>query len=280
MPSPRFRIALVAVAALALVAVPAAPALAAAPTGWVRVAHLSPDTKSVDVRLVSLSSGAGVLRIDDVAYGAVSKYWALPVGGYAVAMRPAGAAADSTPVVEASVQVRAGGASTIAVFGRNADLRTKEIRDDLALPKAGDARVRVVQASTSAAAVRVTAGDETLAAAAAPATVSPYVAVRAGRSTLEATRGAERATSAVDLRAGQIASVFVLDDADGGIVLRRVLDSASVGGVPKGYLATGGGYLVHEAAQQRDQALAAGGAAAFAAATAGFVLWRRARARA
>ena len=283
MPSSRIRALIVAISigALALVAVPTA-AYAAAPTGWVRVAHLSPDTKSVDVRLASLGSTSTVLSIDDVSYGSVGRYWSLPVGDYAVAMRPAGSSASSTPVVQASVTVKAGGASTVAVFGKNADLRTKVIDDALTLPKTGDARVRIVQASTAADPVTVTAAPATtIVSDAGTTTVSPYADVRAGSWKLTATSGTRSTTETVALKAGQIASVFVLDDASGGLVLRRVLDSASVGGVPKGYLATGGGYLVHEADQQRDRTLVAGGLGLLAAAavTTGVVVRRR-RARA
>jgi len=284
MPTTRIRAAflVVATAALALVVAPAAPALAApSSTGWVRVAHLSPDTKSVDVRLVALSGGSKVLRIDDVAYGAVSKYWSLPTGSYAVAMRPAGASANSTPVVQTSVDVKAGGASTVAVFGKNADLRTRIVRDALTLPKSGAARVRVVQASTGSTPVTVKTGGSAIVSDAATTTVSPYKEVRAGRWTLDASRGTARTSSTIDLKAGQIASVFVLDDAKGGIVLRRVLDSASVGGVPSGYLATGGGYLAHEERQQDDLLLAsAAGGVLVAAAAGAAVTVRRRRVRA
>lgn len=288
MPEFRTRAVLLAVAAVAfgLVAAPAASAVAAptsAPTGWVRVAHLSPDTKSVDVRLVALSGGSKVLGFDGVAYGAVSKYWSLPAGNYAVAMRPAGAPPGSTPVVETSVDVKPGGASTVAVFGTNAHLRTRIIDDALTLPKAGNARVRVVQASTSSTPVTVTASGSTIVSAAATGSVSSYKQVHAGRWNLEATRGGSRATTAIDLKAGQIASVFVLENADHGIVLRRVLDSASVGGVPSGYLATGGGYLAHRAQREQGlmQASAAGGLLVTAAAvTTGLALRRRRRAQA
>ncbi|MBW4042231.1 MAG: DUF4397 domain-containing protein [Acidobacteria bacterium] len=270
------------IAGVALVATPM-PAMAATSTGWVRVAHLSPDTKPVDVRLAALDGGGKVLSIDDVSYGSVSKYWSLPVGDYAVAMRAAGSAASSTPVVSTSVSVTAGSAATVAVFGTNADLTTKVIADSLTLPKAGDARVRVVQASTSADPVTVTAAPTTpILSDASTTTVSPYADVQAGSWTLRATSGTKSATETIDLRSGQIASVLVLDDATGGIVLRRVLDSSSVGGVPRGYLATGGGYLAHAAAQQQlDTMLAAGGLGVLAAAgvITGLVARRR-RARA
>lgn len=282
MPTSRIRIAVVAVAiaVLALVAVPTS-AVAATPTGWVRVAHLSPDTRPVDVRLASLGGSSKVLAVDDVSYGAVSKYLPLPVGNYAVAMRPAGGSASSTPVVQTFVTVTAGGATTVAVFGTNADLKTKVIDDSLTLPKSGKARVRVVQASTAAAPVTVTAAPATtIVSDATTTTVSPYADVTAGTWKLTAVGGTKTTTATVALEAGQIASVLVLDDASGGIVLRRVLDSASVGGVPKGYLATGGGYLAHQADQRRELILTAGGLGLLAAAVlaTGFAVRRRARA--
>jgi hypothetical protein len=283
MPSPRLRAVLVAtaIAVLALVAVPTA-SYAATPTGWVRIAHLSPDTKPVDVRLASLGGSSTVIAVDDVAYGSVSKYLTLPVGNYAVAMRAAGSSASSTPVVQTFVAVKAAGASTVAVFGKNADLKTKVIGDALTLPKAGKARVRVVQASTSADAVTVTAAPATtIVSDASTETVSPYADVKAGTWKLTATSGTRTTTETVALKAGQIASVFVLDDASGGITLRRVLDSASVGNVPKGFLATGGGFLAHQADQQRDLMLMAGGLGLLAAAgvvTGVSVRRRRARA--
>ena len=105
--------------------------------------------------------------------------------------------------------------------------------------------MRVVQASTSSDPVTVTAAPQRRRSSRTrrTTTVSPYADVQGGH--LEADRDPRTASTTATrpslLKAGQIASVFVLDDASGGIVLRRVLDSASVGGVPKGYLATGGG---------------------------------------
>ena len=77
--------ALVAVVTIAATATPAlaAPATAPAATGsvgWLRIAHLSPDTKSVDVRVSALMGGAAVYDLDSVKYGAVSSYRSMPAG--------------------------------------------------------------------------------------------------------------------------------------------------------------------------------------------------------
>lgn len=271
-------------AAAALVLLPVLPAHAATGTGWARVAHLSPDTRQVDVRLAPLDEGGKVIRIDDVAYGAVSKYLSLPAGEYAVAMRPAGSPDSATPVIQTSFVVKAGTASTVAVFGRNADLQPKVIVDSLRQPARGDSRVRIVQAATGDDPVTVTAADDderTLVSNASLGTVSDYADVPAGTWRLTALRDSVAATSKVRIGTGQIATLFVLEDADGSLVFKRVLDSSSVGDVPTGFLATGGGYLAHQGEQQEGGLLGIGGAVLAAmAAAAAIVLLRRRRAHA
>lgn len=269
-------------AAAALVVLPAEAATAAdSATGWVRIAHLSPDTKQVDVRLAPLDGGGKVLDLDDVAYGTVSHYWSLPTGDYAVAMRPAGSPASSAPIITASVDVAAGSASTVAVFGRNAHLDTKVVHDDLTAPADGTARVRVVQASTASTPVTVAGSGSdgtTIARAATTATVTPYAAVDAGAWHLVLTAGARRSVDSVPVTQGQVVSLFVLDEAGGGLTVRPVVDSSGAGSTPKGFLATGGGFLARQA-ETRDRiagtaGAAAGGAALLAAAV---VLVRRRR---
>ena len=94
----RFAAAVAVAGTILAASLAAAPAASAATgTGWVRVAHLSPDTKQVDVRLVALSGSDRVVQVKDVAYGAVSKYYALPAGEFAIAMRPGGGAARAPP---------------------------------------------------------------------------------------------------------------------------------------------------------------------------------------
>ena len=264
MTPPRFRrlLAGAALAASALVIAGApATASAAAPDGhgWVRLAHLSPDTAHVDVRLAPVSGDGDVVRIADVAYGAVSKYLPLDDGTWAVSMRPAGSAADAPAVVQASVEVTDGSAATVAVFGRNAGLTTRVVQDDLTPAKSGQARVRLVQASTSRSPVSVASSDGTeVARDAAPTTVSGYAAVPAGTWRLTTDQGTSTDRSSVTLKDGQVVSLFVLDRAHDGPVVKAVVDSSSVGATPKGYLATGGGYLAHRGADA--ERLLAGGA--------------------
>src|SRR5258708_26266084 len=95
-----------------------AAASAASPgTGWVRLAHLSPNTPAVDVYLYSFGHSSAWLVLHHVGYGAVSPYESLASGDYTVAMRAAGAAATSKPVLSTSLVVVSGHAYTPAGAG-------------------------------------------------------------------------------------------------------------------------------------------------------------------
>ncbi|MFY9774010.1 MAG: DUF4397 domain-containing protein, partial [Trebonia sp.] len=83
-------------------------------TGWVRLAHLSPNTPAVDVYLYSFGNPSAELVLHHVSYGTVSPYETLAAGEYTVAMRAAGAAASTKPVLSASLTVAPGGAYTVA----------------------------------------------------------------------------------------------------------------------------------------------------------------------
>ena len=97
----------------------AAPASAATGSGWIRLAHLSPNTPAVDVYLYSFGDPSAQLVLHHVGYGVVSPYEQVAAGDYSVSMRPAGAAATTAPVLSASVAVAAGNAYTVAGLGRN-----------------------------------------------------------------------------------------------------------------------------------------------------------------
>ncbi len=83
--------------AVAGVLATSAAAAPASDDGFVRLAHLSPDTPSVDVYLDALSFTMPERVFQGVAYGTVSDYLPLPAGSYSVSMRLAGAPRD-TPV--------------------------------------------------------------------------------------------------------------------------------------------------------------------------------------
>lgn len=230
--------------AVAAVALPAAPAQAASDDGWVRLAHMSPDTAAVNITLSSLSGDVTLFRLQNVGYGAVSKYMKLPQGTYALAMVPAGEnSANATPVVSGSVQVTAGKAETLAAIGKNAALKTTVFSDDLQAVSGGDARVRIVQASVTHKTVDVKAGSTSIASDAGFGDVSKYVTVPAGSQSIRLSAGSDTTTVDEQFAAGSSHTLFVIDDAKGDLTVSPALDSAASTVTPVGSLAAGGGGL-------------------------------------
>jgi hypothetical protein len=221
----------------------AAPARAAA-VGYVRLAHLSPDTPAVDVYLSSVAGGTP-RKFPAVGYGTVSTYLPLDTGTYSVAMRNVGAAESSQPVLSTSVTVTAGGAYTVAGVGRFADLGLRVITDDLALPSAGKAKVRVVNASVRAPQldVSVATTGATIATGAAFATTTDYREVEPGRWPLKLQpSGSTTATEvAANCAAGGVYSVLVLDGKNGGLTVEVRVDARAGAQVPLGGVDTGAG---------------------------------------
>jgi hypothetical protein len=259
-------IAAVATAA-ALALLPATAASAASSTGWLRLGHLSPDTKAVDVTLTRLSGGTVLYKLSEVAYGDVSPYMKLAAGTYTVSMVPAGMPADSTPVLKGAIPVTAGKAATLVAVGRNKDITPKLFLDDLSSPGTA-ARVRILQASVKHPTVTVRAGSATLATAARFGSMSSYSSLEAGTTTFALTSGSGETSARVELAAGTVHTVVVLDDAHGGLTVMPLLDSAAVTVPPVGAVETGGGALAGGDAA----ALATAGPAAAAAAAAAAVL--------
>lgn len=262
------------IAAVALALLPATTASAAASTGWLRLGHLSPDTKAVDVTLTNLSGGTVLFKLSKVAYGDVSPYMKLAAGTYAVSMVPAGMPAGTTPVLTGAISIKAGEAASMIVVGMNKKLSTRLFTDDLA--DAGtSAKVRVVQASVKHPTVTVKTGDTTLASGAEFGTVSPYSTVKAGSTTLTLTAGSNENTTKVALPAGTVHTLFVLDDAQGDLRVTPILDSAAVTVPPVGAVETGGGALAAGDAAARQTAGSAAAVTAAAAALLVVVLLRR-----
>lgn len=236
----------------------ATPALAApaAPTpdaGWLRVAHFSPDTKPVDVRLTQLGHDTAIVELDSVPYGAVSAYWSLRPGIYLVTMTRAGARATSTPVARLSVTVVEGQSTTVAAYGRNSHLTMKAFADDLATPAPGTARIRLLQASTTSPTVTVaTSTGKTIADRARGGTATPYVDVPAGPWTLMVHARTSDLHTTVSLVPGSVTTVVVIDTARGGITARPIVDSAAAEQIPVGAVQTGGGFLARNSAPNAE----------------------------
>jgi hypothetical protein len=218
------------------------PAASASEGGLLRLAHLSPDTPDVDVYVDSVSDPAARLTLPGVGYGAVSPYQRVPDGTYAISMRTAGADPATPPVLTTTVDVHGAQARTVAGLGSFATLGLKVLDDDLTLPPAGRARVRVVDAAAAAATLSVSVPDGRQVATQLPfATGTQYVDVPGGTTSLSFDPGSGAEDLPVDLAAGSVYTVLVLDAPGGALQVRTALDAASPGVVPAGPVEAGGG---------------------------------------
>ena len=232
-----------ALAAVAMVILVASPARAAG-DGYVRLAHLSPDTPAVDVYLRATGNAIKPQTFKGVAYGAMSNYLRLPTGNYQVAMRKAGAPASTAPVLTTQVAVENGAAYTVAGVGRFADLGLRVLKDDLKLPDPGKSKVRIIQASVKAPVLDVAGKNgKRIADGVAFATTTGYREVDPGKWSVQVvpTGGGRTSVLPCTLGAGSVYSLVVLDDQNGGLKPELHVDAERQGTVPLGGVATGGG---------------------------------------
>jgi hypothetical protein len=208
-------------------------------TGWVRLAHLSPNTPAVDVYLYSFGDPSAEQVLHHVGYGVVSPYEALAAGEYTVAMRAAGASATTKPVLSASLTVAPGGAYTVAGLGPESGLQLQVLKDQLTTPP-GKVLVRVIQASLQQHEVTVTWNGQPTVTNLAFGSMSSYQVVSPATATLHVAGASESADSTITLTAGTVHTIVVLDGSK-GLVLDNLLDAAGSGDAPTGGAATGFG---------------------------------------
>lgn len=215
----------------------AAAAPASSGYGWVRLAHLSPNTPAVDVYLYSYGMPNAEIVLHHVSYGTVSPYEKVAHGEYTVAMRAAGAAPSTKPVLSTNLMVHPGHAYTVAGMGPEKELRLQVLDDRLSTPK-GKSLVRVIQASLKEHRVTVRAGHRMLARDLAFASVTGYTTARPGSWPVHAAGGSETWSGTVPLTAGSIHTLVVLDSAS-GLEVVTLTDAAGSGAMPAGGAATG-----------------------------------------
>jgi hypothetical protein len=221
----------------------------------IRLGHFSPDTPEMDVYVTGADGGEAKV-LDGLGYGQVSDYAPLEAGSYTFLLRPAGADPESDPAVTASADLEDGEAYTFAAMGPHADLQKALLTDDLAPPPAGQAKVRLIQASSTAGSVDVTAVDgPVLASDTAFATATAYAPVPAGNWRVDLTTSAASGAvqRQIDLEAGTVSTLIVLEGSGGQPAdITRVVDATGVDAssegplgltdaVPLGGVATGGG---------------------------------------
>jgi hypothetical protein len=232
-------VALVTAVAPAVSASASTTGSAATGTGWVRCAHLSPNTPAVDVYLYAFGTTANPTILRHVSYGNVSDYMAVKGGQYTVAMRGAGAPASSAPVLSKSFAVAAGKSYTIAGVGPANGLRLQAFADQLTAP-AGKTLVRVIQASLKEHNVTVSYDSDVLANKLAFASSTNYQAIDAGSGTVKFASSGSDTSAAVKLSADTVHTIVVLDGAN-GLKVDDLTDAAGSQVAPAGAAQTGFG---------------------------------------
>jgi hypothetical protein len=245
--------------------------------GWVRCAHLSPDSAPVDIYMYSFGDPKAMDVLRHVPYGDVGMYMKMMAGQYSVAIRRAGAPASTPPVVSASFMVHAGQAYTVAAMGPASGLRLQALNDQLTTPH-GKSMVRIIQASLKEHNVMVRTGSATLARNLAFASVTPYRTDKPGQWMVHAAGDSETWSGSVKLTAGSIHTLVVLDSSS-GLKVTDLLDAAGSGMMPHGGVATGLGGTVPRPAPS-PLPLLAGLAGGLLVAAAAVIRLRRSRAMA
>jgi Domain of unknown function (DUF4397) len=238
-PSRLIRLAVVALTAALALLLLAAPAASAQGTGegFVRLAHLSPNTPAVDVYLYSFGESTAQLVLHHVSYGTVSPFEPVAAGEYTVAMRPAGASASTKPVLSTTLDVAAGDAYTVAGMGPESSLRLEVFNDPLTTPS-GAALVQVLQASLLQDTVSVTVGGQSLTSGLRFGDATGFITVPAGTWTVQAAGPSETASQQLTFAAGSVYTLAVLDE-PGKLGIDDLLDAAGstvapASGVPAG----------------------------------------------
>jgi hypothetical protein len=229
---------------VAAMAPAASAAPAAGPSGWIRIAHLSPEAPAMDMYMYPFGNPGRPIVLKDVKYGAVSDYMSVVPGQYTVAMRGFGAPATSTPALTTSFTVTAGAAYTLVAIGPDPGLRTEVLKDQMTAPT-GKAVVRVLQASLKQHRVTVSYGPDVLARQLAFGSATSYAAVSPGAQTVQFTAPGDHTATPITLAADSVHTIVVLDDPS-GLKVDAVIDMAGsrimpVGGISAGFGGTAPG---------------------------------------
>jgi hypothetical protein len=232
---------LLALMGLAVPAVALAAQPAGEPPAYLRLAHLSPDTPTVDVYVDSAADPARSFVVQGVGYGAVSQYQPLPPDSYVISMRPAGAAASSPPVISASVDARSGAAYTVAGTGKSADLGLSVLTDKLDIPPTGKASVRVINAALSVPSADVgPVNGPVWAQDVQFGTETAYVDCPLGKWDLAVSSSGTSTTVPLTLQENSTYTVLLIDKGN-GLEPQVTRDSTGAGTVPSGAVETGYG---------------------------------------
>lgn len=215
-------------------------------TGWVRLAHLGPDTPVVDVYLYAFGDPHAYKVIHGVGLGVISPYMALPAGEYTIAIREVGAKASVSPAVSTAIWVQNGMMYTVVGIGDSNRTRLA-VLDDTFQASPDRALVRVLSASLSQRPITVSAGSTRIAKNLSFNHVTPYRAVPPGPLHVVISGLTKRAVETLILPADSAHTLIVLDGSSGPRII-DLTDAVGVPSVPSGGAPTGlGGTAPHPA---------------------------------
>ena len=240
----RRRLAVVALAALtaALLAMPGVAAGAQSrQQALVRVAHFAPGLLKGDVYVVYAN---GRLQLKGVPFKTVSDYLEVEPGKFRVEVREAGEPLDSPPVIAATVDLAAGNAYTVAVFGQLTSVKAALLSDDMSRPGDRRSKVRLIQAIPGEGAVDLVTGGDVLISNARFPSASDYREVPAGPVDVELRKaGSGEVLARADnlrLPSGSISSLVAVGGIGEKLELLDIRDAAASAKATGG-IATGAG---------------------------------------
>ena len=238
----RRRLAAVALAALTavLLTVPGiASGAQAGDQALVRVAHFAPGLLKGDVYVIYVN---GRLQLKGVPFKTVSDYLKVKPGKFKVEVREAGEPASSPPVIAATVNLEAGKAYTVAVFGQLTSVKAALLTDDMSRPANSKSKVRLIQAIPGESAVDLVTGGDVLVSNARFPSASDYQEVPAGSVDVEVRKsGSGQVLAKADnltLPSGSISSLVAVGGIGEKLELLDIRDAAAAvsaaGGVAPG----------------------------------------------
>jgi Domain of unknown function (DUF4397) len=240
----------------------------------VRVAHFAPGLLKGDVYVVYVN---GRLQLKGVPFKTVSDYLKVKPGKFKAEVREAGEPASSPPVIAATVELEAGKAYTVAVFGQLTSVKAALLTDDMSRPGAGKSKVRLIQAIPGESAVDLVNGGDVLVSNAKFPSASDYQEVPAGSVDAEVRKtGTGEVLAKADnvrLASGSISSLVAVGGIGEKMELLNISDAAAAVSAAGG-VATGAGGTAPSSPGGRRFALTLLIGCGLAAAT-GFVVQQR-----
>jgi uncharacterized protein DUF4397 len=207
----------------------------------VRVAHFAPGLLKGDVYVVYVN---GRLQLKGVPFKTVSDYLKVKPGKFKVEVREAGEPANSPPVIAATVELAAGKAYTVAVFGQLTSVKAALLTDDMSRPGASKSKVRLIQAIPGESAVDLVTGDDVLVSNAKFPSASDYQEVPAGSVDVQVRKaGTGEVLAKADnlkLAGGSISSLVAVGGIGEKMELLDISDAAAAVSAAGG-VATGAG---------------------------------------